>query len=63
MTNSEEKSLILRKYVAGTVYDLQNLALRQITCTSPKLFEEEYLKNTPIRGDNIWIKKEWKVYR
>ena len=40
MVNSEEKSLILRKYVAGTVYDLQNLALRQITCTSPKLFND-----------------------
>ncbi len=40
MINSEEKSLILRKYVAGTVYDLQNLALKQITCTSPKLFND-----------------------
>lgn len=40
MSTREEKSLILRKYVAGTVYDLQNLALKQITCTSPKLFND-----------------------
>lgn len=31
---------ILRKYVSGSVYDLENLAKRQINCVAPKLFND-----------------------
>lgn len=30
----------LRKYVSGSVYDLENLAKKQINCVSPKLFND-----------------------
>lgn len=35
-----DKIYKLRKYVSGSVYDLQNFAKRQINCVSPKLFND-----------------------
>lgn len=37
---SETKIYTLRKYVLGSVYDLQNLSKQQICCVDPKLFND-----------------------
>ncbi len=36
----KQKKYTLRKYVSGSVYDLKNLAKRQISCVPPKLFND-----------------------
>lgn len=36
----EKKIYILRKYVSGSVYDLENLSKKQINCVAPKLFND-----------------------
>lgn len=35
-----KKVYTLRKYVSGSVYDLENLAKKQINCVAPKLFND-----------------------
>lgn len=36
----EKKIYTLRKYVSGSVYDLENLSKQQINCVAPKLFND-----------------------
>lgn len=56
MAASKENSLILRKYVPGTIYDLKNLALKQITCASPKLFNDPIDTYFYYSGDGCFSK-------
>lgn len=36
----KDEILLLRKYVSGSVYDLENIAKRQICCVAPRMFND-----------------------